>query len=144
MAKDFFTAQDHESIIATIKAAEENTSGEIQVHIESSCPSDPVMRAKEVFHELGMDQTKLRNGVLFYLALEDNKFAIMGDEGISKKLPNNFFDDIKRHMQQNFDYENYTAGLCEGIFMAGQALKEHYPFQSDDINELPDQISFGD
>jgi uncharacterized membrane protein len=144
MARDYFSPQDHESIISTIKAAEANTSGEIQVHIETNCPDEPEVRARVIFHELKMDQTKLRNGVLFYLALEDNKFAIIGDEGISKKLPPHFFDDIKSQMQQNFDYENYTAGLCEGIFMAGQALKEHYPFSSDDVNELPDQISFGD
>lgn len=143
MPKDQFTPSEKESIIQAIKSAELNTSGEIQVHIENHCKKDVLDRASEVFAILKMHQTQLRNGVLFYLAIEDHKFAILGDAGINNKVPENFWDDIKDHMSQHFHQGNIVAGLCEGISMAGGQLKTHFPYQKDDINELPDDISFG-
>ncbi len=90
-----------------------------------------------------MHKTELRNGVLFYLAVKDQKFAILGDAGINVKVPDNFWDDIKEHMLLNFKDSKYAKGLEEGIKMAGEQLKKHFPFQSDDVNELSDEISFG-
>lgn len=99
-------------------------------------------RATEVFASLNMHKTKLRNGVLFYLAIKDKKFAIIGDVGINKLVPENFWESIKNHMQSEFRQGKFTEGLCDGIKMAGEQLKNHFPYQSDDVNELPDDISF--
>jgi uncharacterized membrane protein len=89
-----------------------------------------------------MHKTKLRNGVLFYLAIKDKKFAILGDAGINAAVPGDFWEKIKNYMQEEFRKGNFTEGLCEGIRMAGEQLKSHFPYQSDDVNELPDDISF--
>jgi uncharacterized membrane protein len=142
MAKEFFNEAQQKAIVSKIKEAELKTSGEIQVHIENYCKKDVMDRAAEVFAMLKMHKTKLRNGVLFYLSVKDKKFAILGDAGINAVVPKNFWEDIKNYMQDEFRKGNFTEGLCEGIHRAGLALKAHFPYQPDDINELPDDISF--
>lgn len=143
MAADNFTPKQKETIVEAIKSAEKNTSGEIQVHIENHCSGDVLDRAAQIFKILKMHKTELRNGVLFYLAMKDHKFAILGDAGINSKVPDHFWDDIKSHMVEKFKNNQIVEGLAEGISMAGSQLKHHFPFTSDDINELSDDISFG-
>jgi uncharacterized membrane protein len=142
MAKDLFNEAQQKAIVDAIKAAELNTSGEVQVHIENTCKQDVMNRATEVFKLLKMHRTKLRNGVLFYLAVQDKKFAILGDAGINAVVPPDFWESIKAYLQAEFRQGHYTEGLCEGIKRAGEQLKSHFPYQSDDVNELPDDISF--
>lgn len=143
MAKEFFNEQQQKQIISAIKDAEMNTSGEIQVHIERKCKKDVLDRATEVFGLLQMHKTEKRNGVLFYLAIDDHKFAILGDQGINTIVGTNYWENIKDHMQGRFRKGEFTEGLCDGITMAGQQLKKHFPFGSGDVNELSDDISFG-
>lgn len=140
-AEDFFTESEEQSVVEAIKAAEKDTSGEIRVHLENHSQKDNLSRAKEVFQEIGMTKTELQNGVLFYLAVQDHQFSILGDKGINEKVPDNFWDGIKNAVQEHFKKGDFAKGLSEGIMMAGKALKEHFPYQDDDVNELPDQIS---
>jgi uncharacterized membrane protein len=142
MAKDLFDEAQQKAIVDSIKAAELNTSGEVQVHIENTCKKEVMDRATEVFKLLNMHKTKLRNGVLFYLAVKDKKFAILGDAGINSAVSPDFWESIKDYMQGEFRQGKFTEGLCEGIRKAGEQLKNHFPYQSDDVNELPDDISF--
>lgn len=128
--------------MAAIKEAELHTSGEIRVHIENTCKKEVLDRAVEVFDMLHMQKTQLRNGVLFYLAIKDHKFAILGDAGINKVVPENFWDQIKETCIGHFRQGQFAEGLVMGIGMAGQQLKAHFPYQSDDVNELSDDISF--
>ena len=140
----FFKEEEKNLISESIQEAEKNTSGEIRVHIESKCPGDVMDRAAYLFEKLKMHETKLRNAVLFYLALDDRKFAILGDAGINQLTPENYWDSIKDVMLREFAENKFASGLSSGILMAGEQLKEHFPYQLDDINELPDEISFGD
>jgi uncharacterized membrane protein len=142
-AEDFFTNEDKAKIVEAIIIAEKDTSGEIRVHLENSVEGDVLDRAAYLFQKLKMHNTDKRNGVLFYLAVKDRKFAIIGDGGINAVTPENFWDGIKDNMLSFFKDEKFTEGLVNGIVMAGKALKEHFPYQSDDINELSDEISFG-
>ena len=142
MATHFFHRKEEEIILNAIKEAEKNTSGEIQVHVENRCKKETMDRATEVFAMLKMHKTKLRNGVLFYLAVEDKKFAILGDAGINAAVPTDFWVKIKDNMQNDFKAGNFAKGLSEGILEAGKQLKKHFPFDRGDINELSDDISF--
>lgn len=145
MPRDTITPADEEKISAAIREAEQNTSGEIRVHVESNCDKDVLDRATEIFAELNMHQTKLRNGVLFYVALEDHQFAVLGDAGINAIVPDHFWEDITEHVIRHFKQKHYAEGLAEGILMAGQQLKAHFPYDhKGDVNELSDDISFGD
>ncbi len=144
IASKFFTPDQKQQIVGAIKNAELDTSGEIRVHIENHCKKEVLDRASAVFASLKMHKTKLRNGVLFYLAIKDHKFAILGDGGINAVIPDDFWDNIKEMMEHMFKEGEFTVGLSSGITMAGEQLKDHFPYQSDDINELDDDISFGD
>lgn len=141
--KQLFTKEEEQRIKQAIMNAELDTSGEIRVHIENTCNGDVMDRAAYVFEKLSMHKTKLRNGVLIYLAVKNRKFAIIGDKGINEVVPDNFWDDIKQNMLNNFRNNEFTKGLIEAINMAGKQLKSHFPYQSDDKNELSDEISFG-
>ena len=143
MSKDFFTEEQKAQIVNSIKQAELNTSGEVRVHIENNCKVDVLDRASTVFAMLKMHKTKLRNAVLFYLAVKDRKFAILGDSGINAKVPENFWNEIKELMAEQFAQGNFADGLSQGIIKAGEQLTKYFPYQSDDVNELDDEISFG-
>lgn len=141
--KNFLTREEQEDIMYAIKHAELDTSGEIRVHIEESCKGDPMDRAAYIFDKLDMQKTELRNGVLFYLAIKNRRFAILGDIGINKKVPEDFWDIIRDKMLNYFRDGLFSDGLVEGITITGEQLKKHFPYQSDDVNELSDEISFG-
>lgn len=141
-ASDFFTPAQQEAIARAIAEAEHATSGEIRVHIESSCKGDVLDEAAWLFKKLEMHKTADRNGVLVYLAVNDRKYAIIGDTGINSVVAPGFWDSIRDHMNRRFSEGLFTEGLSEGVLMAGEKLKEHFPFATDDVNELPDTISF--
>lgn len=143
MAKNLFTEDQKTEIVNAIKEAELNTSGEIRVQIEKSCPEDVMDRAAFIFEKLKMHKTELRNGVLFYLAVKDRKFAILGDAGINAQVPEGFWDEIKELMLHRFREGDFSGGLTQGILRSGEQLKAHFPYQEDDVNELNDDISFG-
>jgi uncharacterized membrane protein len=141
-ASSFFTKEQQSQILDSVREAEEETSGEVRVHIETSCSGDVLDRAAWIFGKLGMLKTAERNGVLFYLAVEDKKFAIIGDAGINTKVPAGFWDSVSTLMQNNFKEGRFTEGLSAGIMLAGEQLKLYFPHRQDDKNELPDEISF--
>lgn len=142
-AREFFTKDEEQQIRQAILNAELDTSGEIRVHIENKCSGDVMDRASHLFKQLNMHKTKLRNGVLIYLAVKNRKFAVLGDQGINHVVSDDFWDNIKRVMLMHFRNEEFTTGLTEAIKRSGQQLQKHFPYQTDDVNELSDDISFG-
>lgn len=142
-AADFFSDEQKQQIRAAIEHMEHKTSGEMRLHVEGDCKGDPYERAVHVFHRLHMHKTKHRNAVLFYLAVNHNKFAIVGDEGIHKSVPENFWVTVKDHVITQFKQGKFTEGICEGIDMTGKMLKTHFPHNSNDKNQLSDEISYG-
>lgn len=139
----FFTDEEKKEIEKAIQTAELNTSGEIRVHIENKCDENELDRAAYWFSTLKMHETEQRNGVLFYMAIEDKKFAILGDIGINAKVDNDFWDETKNLVLGFFKEGKYAKGLSVGIIQSGLQLKQHFPYQTDDVNELADEISFG-
>lgn len=139
----FLSEANKDAIVQEIKEAEKQTSGEIKIHIEEICPTeDPLERAKQIFDYLALDKTALRNGVLFYLAFNSRKFAILGDKGIDEVVTSVFWDSTKETLKSYFVKGMITEGLCEGIRMAGLQLKKYFPYDKhDDINEISDDIS---
>jgi uncharacterized membrane protein len=139
-----FTEQQQQQVQDAIAQAELNTSGEIRVHIDKRCKEEPMKMAIAVFEKLGMHKTEQRNAVLFYLAMDDKKLAILGDKGINEAVPTHFWDEIRDLMVSHFKKGEFTEGLSKGIVMAGEQLKSAFPYQSDDTNELSNEITFED
>ncbi|WP_369769735.1 TPM domain-containing protein [Flavobacterium sp. WC2416] len=141
--EDFLTQEEEQEIVEAIRVAEKYTSGEIRVHLEKTTELDPFDRALEVFNELKMDETQLKNGVLIYLAVKDKTFVICGDQGINEIVANDFWDSTKDIMVTHFKNGNFKQGLIDGILKAGEELKKHFPWSEDDTNELSNEISKG-
>jgi uncharacterized membrane protein len=142
--EEFLTKAEEQEIVDAIVVAEKNTSGEIRVHIEESNTKPPVERAQEVFHLLKMDETELKNGVLFYICMQTKSFAIIGDKGINDLVAPNFWNSTKDHVIEKFKEGKYKDGLINGIIEAGEQLKKYFPYNNeDDINELSNEISRG-
>lgn len=140
-AEELLTSEEEKRIVDTIQKAEAFTSGEIRVHIENSSDKECMERAKEVFYLLNMDHTKDANGVLFYVSAIKQKFSILGDVGIDKVVPSDFWESVKNTVIEQFKQGKYVEGLTLGIEEAGKKLKEFFPYQQDDKNELSDEIS---
>ena len=143
ITEDFLTTAEEQEIVQAIALAERNTSGEIRVHIENHSETPPIARAQEVFNFLEMFKTEARSGVLFYVGVADKKFAIIGDIGIDDVVEDDFWDCTKDIVIENFKNKKYKEGLVAGITRAGERLKEFFPYDSDDTNELSNEISKG-
>jgi len=140
----FFSQKEEKDIIATIQEAENTTSSEIRVHLEDHCEDlDVYDRGWQVFHELEMGQTDLRNGVLIYMAVKDHKFALIADAGIDEKVSEGYWDELVRKMASDFKQGKFKDGIIEAIQEVSQKLKTYFPRTEGDKNELSDDISYG-
>jgi uncharacterized membrane protein len=139
-----FNEEEQQRIRTAIESAEKHTSGQLRVSVEKTCSENVLDRAAKYFHQLDMHKTKLRNGVLIYVATVDRKFAIIGDAGINEVVPENFWDDTKEDMLEHFKQGNLVEGIVTGLEIAGDHLQKFFPHGSNDSNELPDDIAFMD
>ncbi len=142
--KTFLSQLDHDRIVRAIKEAEAGTSGEIRIYVQrGELDGDAFDHAQSKFRQLGMEQTRERNGILIYVAPRARKFAVIGDEGVHQKCGNEFWQDLVEKMREHFVREEFTDALVEAIESAGQLLARYFPKSSDRGNELPDSIVEG-
>lgn len=142
--RNFLSKEQEAAVVRAIKEAELQTSGEIRVHLENHCGDDTLKHARMIFYEMGMQETEEETGVLLYIAVKDHKIAIIGDRGINAKVSENFWENIISELENHFKSEKYAEGICHALQTIGTQLAEHFPFKEDDIDELPNEISFGD
>ncbi|NIV15207.1 MAG: TPM domain-containing protein [Aliifodinibius sp.] len=137
--------QEEQQIVEAINTAEQKTSGEVRIHLEHHCEGDALDRADKVFHDLGMDETKLQNGVLIYVATEDHKAAVYAGKGIHREVEEGFWDDVLQILISHFKQEEYEQGIEEAVHKVGNKLEELFPYhQKGDLDELSNEISFRD
>lgn len=143
--KQFFSAEENRQIVEAIRQAEQQTSGEIRIYVESKNPFvDPLDRAREIFYNLKMQETDHRNGVLLYLAMTDHELALFADEGIYQKAGAEYWNKEVKEMIAGFKRDNIGDSIERCILHIGQTLKEKFPYEATtDKNELPDDIVFG-
>jgi len=143
-ARTFLTKEERQSIESAIAEAELRTSGEIRIHIETFCPTEPKERALRTFRILGMRKTACRNAVLIYVACNSRKVAVLGDKGINNVVPHGFWKDVVSLLTSSFAEEKYAEGLKKAVLLVGEKLSEFFPYTSDDVNELSNEITFED
>ena len=143
--KSFFTEEENRLVVKAIRHAEQRTSGEVRVFVESKCSwVDAIDRAAEIFFTLKMEQTEQRNAVLVYVAVKDRQLAVFGDEGIHNKVGTEYWHKLVAEMLSTFSRDNYAKGIAECVIQIGDALHSNFPFdRGTDKNELPDEIVFG-
>jgi uncharacterized membrane protein len=141
-ARNFFTKEEQQILVEAITQAEMHTSGEIRLHLANFCFGSEVKAAQKVFTKLGMHQTKEQNGVLIYVATLSRKVAIIGDKGIHEKLGSEYWQKLVMMLIEKFKANKKAEALAECIVECGQQLGKFFPLQSDDTNELSNEISF--
>ncbi|HYJ05290.1 MAG TPA: TPM domain-containing protein [Chthoniobacterales bacterium] len=140
----FLNQLDHERIVKAIKELEAKTSGEVRVYIQrGNFPEEALTRAQKKFIELEMQKTRERNAVLIFVAPREQKFAVVGDEGIHQKCGAQFWEELVEKMRRHFQQEEFTDALVEAIESTGQLLARYFPKSSDRGNELPDSVIEG-
>lgn len=139
--KDFLATIDRQQIVDAIGTAERMTSGEIRVHIQPKASGDLRHVAERTFERLGMTKTKERNGVLLFIACEQQSFVILGDSGIDARVPAGFWDDIAAKLHDRFQHGDFTAGIVDAVHSAGRELKTYFPRANDDVDELTNEIN---
>lgn len=140
---EFLTEKQEEQLIDAINRAERRTSGEIRVHIEHNCEGEALERAARIFHELGMDETRRKNGALIYVATEDHKAAVYAGEGIHSQVEEGFWSDVLEIIISHFKQDAYEEGLEKGVLKIGEKLEELFPYhQKGDVDELSNEISY--
>jgi uncharacterized membrane protein len=143
--KEFFTDEEKQSIVDAVRMAEQRTSGEVRVFVESHCRYvNAIDRAVEIFENLQMQRTELRNATLVYVAIRDRQLAVFGDEGIHQKVGNEYWANEVVKMINAFNRDNIADGIRQCVLNIGEALAMHFPYdRGTDKNELPDDIVFG-
>ena len=139
--EDFLSKTDEDEIIEAIRISESKTSGEIRIHLESSLQGNIEQHVLEVFHHLKMDNTKLQNGVLIYVAINNKSFAIYGDKGINQVVESDFWDCTKNTIQEHFKNGDFKKGLIDGVLNAGKQLQKYFPWEQLNSDELSNKIS---
>ena len=143
--KEFFTDEEKQNIVDAVRTAEQRTSGEVRVFVESRCRYvNAIDRALEIFENLQMQNPELRNATLVYVAIKDRQLAVFGDEGIHQKVGNEYWANEVMKMINAFNRDNIAEGIRQCVLNIGEALAKHFPYdRNTDKNELPDDIVFG-
>jgi uncharacterized membrane protein len=138
----FLSNKEKKIIVATIRAAEMKTSGEIRVHLQSVAKPDILAHGKEVFEKLGMAKTDQRNGVLIFVATRDKRFSVLADSGIHREIEQEFWNELAKKMEDHFRQNRFADGIVEAVAAIGEHLAKHFPREQNDVNELSDAISY--
>jgi uncharacterized membrane protein len=136
-----FTPEAKKRIMRAIAEAEKKTSGEVRVHVKPYSSEEPIEEARKSFRRLGMQRTKERNGVLVFVAWKSRRFAIVGDDGIHRKVGDAFWSGTRDRMAALFSRGDLAGGIEAGVHDIGEKLKEHFPLGAGDKNELTDHVS---
>ncbi|MCB0273220.1 MAG: TPM domain-containing protein [Calditrichaeota bacterium] len=139
--KPILSKAQKERVVAAIRQAEKNTSGEIRVHLEKRCSGNPLERAARVFNKLGMEKTALRNGILLYIATHSRRCAVYADQGIFEKVDPQAWEGVLETLLPGLKKAEIELGIETAVFRIGEILRQFFPHQSDDKNELSDDIS---
>jgi uncharacterized membrane protein len=134
--------EEQDRLLDKIARIEKRSSGEVRIHVTGRRIDDPLEAARRTFTSLGMAATERRNGVLVFLSLPSRKFAIVGDEGIDRVTPADYWENLRDTMTRRFAAGEYCEGLLEILDRVEAVLAEHFPYEKGDVDELPDDISY--
>ncbi len=138
----FFFEDDFSQLVEkSIEEAELLTSAEFKLHIEEVCNEDLLDRAAFVFSELELHKTKMRNAVLLYVSIDDRKVSILADGGAKAHLSEQFLSETLSTLIKDFKSNQYAEGIGNCFMNIALALKSHFPYQENDINEISNTVS---
>ncbi|MBT4576553.1 MAG: TPM domain-containing protein [Candidatus Cloacimonetes bacterium] len=97
-------------------------------------------RATRYFIESGVYNTKDRTGILIFISNMERRVELLADSGINAKIPKEKWQNIVNNIIKGIKQKEIAVHLSESIIECGNLLAQHFPIQSDDKNELTDNI----
>ena len=143
-ANGFLTEEESTRIEQAIAEVELTTSAEVKVVVLRYCWDDIYVKAARIFSKFRLDKTELRNCVLVMLVVTNQEYLIYGDEGIHEKVGDGFWDDVRDEMLTHFVCDHFGDGLVHAVHRVGEKLADYFPYQTDDVDEIPNEVIFED
>ena len=92
-------------------------------------------------HFRRLTPTKGKTGVLIFVSLEEDQAAVAADTGIASRLPADHWDIPHRLISDAMKRGKHAEGIIAAVDVIGTELARHFPRESDDTNELPDNVT---
>jgi putative membrane protein len=102
---------------------------------------EAVERAAQLaFVEHTVFATRERTGVLILLSEQEHRVAVLGDEGIHRRVQDVGWQQHVETITRAIRSGRAADGVCEVIAALAKVLAEGVPVQPDDVNELPNRV----
>lgn len=96
--------------------------------------------AKKQFYNLGLNRTKTKQAIMFFVSLDEKYVEIITDSEISKKIPNEFWHQVISEFTYDIKNEDFLTGYLKALKASKAILIQHFPILKNDINELPNEV----
>jgi uncharacterized membrane protein len=128
--KHFLNRLEHERVHRAVQSAEKDTSVRIVVYISHRRVTDPMKAGHQAFKKLKLETEQEKAGLLFFIAPQSRKFAVLGGTALHEKLGQAWWDRLVQVLSADFRREKFTDGLVSVLDEIAPALKLHFPFRS--------------
>lgn len=141
----YLTEPELGRIQQALDEVEKNTSGEIVLSLHEKLNLweklyDRHELALKDFNKLGIANTKYRTGILVYIVFKEKYYEILADEGIYKKIPDEYWSEIESELTEFFRNGSYAEGILTLIHKVEQILKKEFPAGDSTEDEISDEI----
>lgn len=97
-------------------------------------------RAELAFFEHGVFATRDRTGVLILVSALEHKVAMLGDEGIHKKLQDSGWQRHVAALAKAIKEGRAAEGVCDALRSISEVLIAEFPPRHDDTDELSNAV----
>lgn len=92
------------------------------------------------FYREKLYRTRDQNGILIFISVLERRVYILGDRGIDAKINDNGWQDIVSGLTAGIRRGKQGEALLAAVNQVGEILKQHFPIQEGDRNELHNLI----
>ncbi|MCX7877105.1 MAG: TPM domain-containing protein [Ignavibacteria bacterium] len=141
----YFSEEDLQKIQEALDELERKTCGEIVLSFHERLTLweklyDRHELALKDFRRLGVSNTKYRTGILFYVLFSEKYFDIIADEGIYRKIPDEFWNELESELQESFRQGKFAEGILTLIRKAQKLLEKEFPQRGSSEDEIQGEI----
>jgi putative membrane protein len=92
------------------------------------------------FFSYKVNETKGQTGIMIMVSLFERRVEILADKGINDKVPEGTWDKIVENLIFSIKSKNLNDGMSLAIDECGKILKEYFPVEGENPNELKNRL----
>ncbi|MDP3480180.1 MAG: TPM domain-containing protein [Desulfoprunum sp.] len=96
--------------------------------------------AVSAFFSEKLYKTKAENGILIFISVLERRVWVLADSGINSRIKQQDWQEIVSHITLGIREKHQCTAICEAISRVGDILREHFPINPADHNELHNLI----